>query len=247
MSTIPAHVVPEQSAPAAGGVFQALVADIVSGKYQSGTRLPAERELARQLGASRPTLREALRRMSEWGLIEARRGSGVMVCDPRYWTLEVLPSFLMHTQFGKDIPGMARSITDMLEMRAAVLGNLVAQIADRVTLDGLAEARATVRAAWDNRQNVVAFARLDFTIYRVLFESAQMLPALWLLNTIGRVYDELASLGQAFQPLDNYVELINSFLDAIADKDGQLAAARLSHYFEQNDARVRALLQAVGA
>jgi len=51
-------------------VFETLLKDIVGGSYPSGTRLPAERELARQLGASRPTLREALRRLGEWNLVE---------------------------------------------------------------------------------------------------------------------------------------------------------------------------------
>ena len=41
----------------------------------AGARLPAERELSRMLGASPPTsLREALRRLGEWNLVEPRRG-----------------------------------------------------------------------------------------------------------------------------------------------------------------------------
>lgn len=55
----------EPEITAIDAVFEKLLADIVRGVHPAGTRLPAERELARQLGASRPTLREALRRLGE--------------------------------------------------------------------------------------------------------------------------------------------------------------------------------------
>lgn len=41
-----------------------------------GDRLPPERELAAQLGVSRSSLREGLRRLSDLGIIESRQGSG---------------------------------------------------------------------------------------------------------------------------------------------------------------------------
>src|SRR5258708_40151578 len=71
-------------------VFETLLKNIVGGTYPAGTRLPAERELARQLGASRPTLREALRRLGGWNLVEPRRGSGVGVRPYRDWSIERL-------------------------------------------------------------------------------------------------------------------------------------------------------------
>lgn len=46
-----------------------------------GARLPAERELAQQLGVSRPSLREALIALEMDGRIEIRGGSGVYVCE----------------------------------------------------------------------------------------------------------------------------------------------------------------------
>src|SRR5260370_6846523 len=39
-----------------------------------GDRFPAERELAAQLGISRPTLREAIRELQQAGYVESRRG-----------------------------------------------------------------------------------------------------------------------------------------------------------------------------
>lgn len=50
-----------------------------SGKAQSGQQLPAERELAEQLGVSRPTVREALIALEVAGLIEIRVGVGAFV------------------------------------------------------------------------------------------------------------------------------------------------------------------------
>ena len=46
-----------------------------------GARLPAERDLARQLGVSRPSVREALIALEVEGWVEVRTGSGVYVLD----------------------------------------------------------------------------------------------------------------------------------------------------------------------
>src|ERR1700712_4786884 len=88
---------PETESPTAIElVFERLLRDIVRGVHPSGTRLPAERELSRQLGASRPTLREALRRLGEWNLVEPRRGSGVVVRPYRDWSIEVIGGYLRY-------------------------------------------------------------------------------------------------------------------------------------------------------
>jgi DNA-binding FadR family transcriptional regulator len=55
---------------------------IASGEVARGARLPAERELAKQLKVSRPSLREALIALEIEGLLEVRVGSGVYVSSP---------------------------------------------------------------------------------------------------------------------------------------------------------------------
>ncbi|MDB5858019.1 MAG: transcriptional regulator, GntR family-like protein [Ramlibacter sp.] len=52
---------------------------IAGGEFAPGARLPAERDLARQLGVSRPSVREALIALEVEGWVEVRSGSGIYV------------------------------------------------------------------------------------------------------------------------------------------------------------------------
>jgi DNA-binding FadR family transcriptional regulator len=52
---------------------------IRQGEFKPGQRLPAERNLSKQLGVSRPTVREAMIALEIFGLVEVRTGAGIFV------------------------------------------------------------------------------------------------------------------------------------------------------------------------
>lgn len=60
-----------------------IAALIDRGEYTVGARLPPERDLAKQLGVSRPSVREALIALEVEGYVEVRVGSGVYVTQGR--------------------------------------------------------------------------------------------------------------------------------------------------------------------
>ena len=55
---------------------------IGKGEYAAGARLPPERDLAKQLGVSRPSVREALIALEVEGMLDVRVGSGIYVTHP---------------------------------------------------------------------------------------------------------------------------------------------------------------------
>ncbi|MCJ8145247.1 FadR family transcriptional regulator [Ancylobacter sp. A5.8] len=68
--------------PVPRNVVEHLQGLILQGSLKSGERLPSQRDLAEQLGVSRPSLREALTVLETRGLVTVRAGSGVFVSRP---------------------------------------------------------------------------------------------------------------------------------------------------------------------
>src|SRR6267378_4946479 len=62
-----------------GGALERIRGLIVSGEWGPGTRLPREADLAKQLGLSRNSLREAVRALSITRVLEVRQGDGTYV------------------------------------------------------------------------------------------------------------------------------------------------------------------------
>ena len=90
-----------------------------------GSRLPAERELALQLGVSRPSLREALIALEIDGRVEIRGGSGVYVSAAPAGAGETATSAL------------GDSPAELMQARVVLEGAIITLAAARVTKAGL--------------------------------------------------------------------------------------------------------------
>jgi GntR family transcriptional regulator len=69
--------------------------EIASGRWAPGTRLPSEPNLCEQYALSRTTIRQALARLEEKGLIERNKGRGTFVASskPRSWHIQTTEGF----------------------------------------------------------------------------------------------------------------------------------------------------------
>ena len=83
-------------------VIEVLMRGIQEGKYPPGAKLPSEEQLAREMGISRVTLREALRALAEDGILFRRHGSGTFVRDKKAMPVQDLSTILsISTMFAR--------------------------------------------------------------------------------------------------------------------------------------------------
>ncbi|MBV9605652.1 MAG: GntR family transcriptional regulator [Solirubrobacterales bacterium] len=74
--------------------------EIVSGRWVPGTRVPSENDLGARYGLSRTTIRQALARLEQEGLVSREKGRGTFVSDsrPRSWLIQSTEGFF-HDEF----------------------------------------------------------------------------------------------------------------------------------------------------
>ena len=147
---------------------------IQGGHFPIGTRLPAERDLAQQLGVSRPSLREALIALEIDGSVEIRMGSGIYVTaepDRRQW------------QAGS----MGESPLELMQARAAVEGAVIVLAASKITGEGLKSLRQTL----DQMQAEIAEGRKPLDLDRLFHLTiANQSGNSVLAHIVGDLFDE---------------------------------------------------------
>ncbi len=218
-------------------IFQALRAEILSGELAPGDRLPPERALAELHGANRNTLREALRKLEQLGLVRARQGQGVTVQDfRRGGTLDLLTPFLLE---GGDIAERVAVLVDLLHARRHVLQTTLRLVAERHTDEDMhrLERLATAQIVAAETGDTEAVVRGDIALVDAFFDAAHSLTFRWIANSLLEVAREIVERFPALWIQDpTYPTVIETLITALRERDGDLAAETLLNYYIKTDA-----------
>ncbi|MCA0906532.1 FadR family transcriptional regulator [Ruegeria marisrubri] len=223
---------PRKTADLSAQIAQAIRDAIVSGELIVDARLPSEAELSDQFQVSRPTVREALKRLAAQSLIRTQRGASG-------------GAFVNRLSFEDAYPQQVTTSTLLLSMNAVsfdtacearyALERACAPLsAQRRTADHLATMRAEIFRQSQPGLTDEAFCASDVTFHRALVDGAGN-PVLSY---------QLAGAVEAMQPLMNMItftarsreEIIglhNRIVDALEAKDADTvdtALIDLEHY-----------------
>lgn len=182
-------------------VFRSLCGQILGDGYDPGEKLPTQRRLAADLGVNMASVREAVKRLEQLGLVEVRHGDAMRVRD---WRTDGGLDLIAHLLFAAG--GVDRGVlTALLEARRLMLTEAARLAAARRTehqagrLEQIAE---LLSAAPD----ATAAQLLDLAFMAELVDASGNLVFVLILNTVRRIY------------LDHAGELV-----ALMDDRGSLA------------------------
>ena len=208
---------------------------IQSGEFVAGSRLPAERDLAKQLSVSRPSVREALIALEVEGWVEVRTGSGVYVLD-RAQHAPSADKTIATTEWGP---------LELIRARRVVEGEIAAIAAlqaKRKHIDAMRQALADM--ARDASAGVLPLEG-DRAFHSAIVESTGNVV---LVETVHSFWD--SRRGPLFTRLGGYFETVQSWrsaiaehttiLDAIAAHDGPAARAAMHTHMDKSHHRFSA-------
>ncbi len=161
-----------------------LTSAILDGQFPIDGTLPPERDLAVQLGVTRPTLREALQRLAREGWIEIRHGRPTRVRD--FWhegSLGVLGTIAHHAEHVTP-----EFVVNLLEVRLA-LAPAYARLAIERSPGAVADLLQDYSELADTAQ---AYAEADWHLHRVLTLASGNPVFTLILNGFAELYTDMA-------------------------------------------------------
>jgi GntR family transcriptional repressor for pyruvate dehydrogenase complex len=200
---------------------------ISSGEFAEGARLPSERELAAQLGVSRPSVREALIALEIEGKVEVRVGAGIYVAARR--------------PVGVADPAKeGQGPFELLRARWLIEGEIAAEAARHATADELSSVRAAVEDMQRRHRNKLDAdpADRDFhlAIARATHNSAlvSVVRDLWDQGR-GAIWRRMEHHFQTPQLRAAVVRDHRAILAALEARDSRAARAAMRAHLERVD------------
>ncbi len=142
---------------------------IVSGQLEIGDRLPTEDELAQRYGVSRPSVREALKRLAAQNLVRARRG-------PTGGNFVVRPSF---DELAESLSGAATlligigelGIEEIIEARRVLQRSCLELAVTNATESDIRQLETALARQQNPQISDEAFCRADVAFHRALVDA----------------------------------------------------------------------------
>ncbi len=214
---------PRKRTSAVDAIVHDVRAMIESGDLKVGDGLPPERDLAAQLGVSRNTVREAIKRLEAYGIVETKQKDGARIVNRSLDAMVQILSFrLDHDR---------RTFADVQGFRGLLETGVVAQVIERVNDSDLAELDAINRRLATGT-GTMALAEADLHFHMRFLAIAGNDTLLKVYDVLSGVILQLMTLGKAMGSSALTMDEHAGIIDALARRDETLARTRITAHLK---------------
>ncbi len=201
---------------------------IVAHDLRPGDAIPTETVLARDLGISRNSLREALKALAASGVVETRHGLGTYVGQASLAPLIDGMAFNLVQNIGRD----TRTLREMLQLREILELELVRRVAAMHTADQLARLDACVARMDVDAAAGIMDPRVDRSFHDALYEPLDNHVVTLILHAFWDVQEAVASQLPEGPPMAaTNARWHRDILDAVRQGDTAAAAVAMRAQF----------------
>jgi GntR family transcriptional repressor for pyruvate dehydrogenase complex len=200
------------------GAVQQIAERIRLGELNEGDRLPAERELAVAMQISRATLREAVRVLSDAGVLTVKPGSSGGICVASgYVPFEILRS-KSDLRLG-EVAGVLEA-RRLLEPRVAQLASMNARDHDFTRLQAIIDQQKSLVEAGDVTRDIDRFLQLDAQFHLSIASATGNATIVSLMRMLLRQLEIARDMALRQPPIPGWViEIHERTLAAIRSAD----------------------------
>jgi GntR family transcriptional repressor for pyruvate dehydrogenase complex len=227
---------PIQKSSISDEIVQQIITLISNGDLKAGQRLPSERELCKEFGTGRSSLREALRCLSIMGVLKARVGEGTSVAVDGSKFMETVLNWRLVTE--------QHDIENLMEVRIALEGVAAASAARRGNEKDLQHLQDLLKKMEASIGDAKKFGALDLDFHLGVAKAAENQLILDLVSMIrGQLERGVTKVLLVPQAMPLSLKEHTAIFQAVKKKEPEAARAAMQAHLDAAVHRYRKAIE----
>ena len=212
-------------------VVSALHDYIINGDLKPGTELPPETEMARQLGVSKFSMREALRIAQAQGLIEISQGRRSRVADISVKPVTGMMNLILQRS--------DNTLLELTEARKCLECHIARLAAERAQSEHLETMQATIAELEQNSENFEYCVNKDLEFHNILVKASHNRVFELMLAPLAELLKQSRLETLRISGIQKAIDEHTLILNALRRKDPDLAEACMQHHLKTAENNIK--------
>jgi GntR family transcriptional regulator, transcriptional repressor for pyruvate dehydrogenase complex len=208
-------------------VYEQLKENIANGNWAPGSKIPSETQLQKMFNVSRVSIRSAIQRLRDLGIVVTYHGKGTFVCDD-----------ISEMSINDFVPIMHLSeeeFLDMMVFRQTIEYKCLDLAVKNATIEDIESIEETLNEMFRYRDDYKKYSEADFNFHLAIAKASKNKVFYRVMHSIRDLYyyylEELNRvLGITLESIEVHLQIFR----AIQNKDAETAKKSLSNAMENN-------------